>query len=1077
MLKIAIVGSAEVVLRAIGNKLEGDIQKSLDRAAKGARSSGRNTGKSFGDGVSDGINLSGGIASKLNPPNKDVNDTGQRIGKRLGDQIGKGVEKSRMRSSFLRAFLKLGVVIPIIATLIAGISTLVSGLFSMAAAAGTAASALVVFPGILAAIGQGAVVATVGFKGVGEAISQGFDPSKAKQFQESLAKLPPSAQAFVKEFLKFRDAFKGIRAAASEGLFDGPNGLTASLKRLEPLLPRIASGFRTMGQSISAGLDSAFDRLTSESALENFSTVAENNNVVIRELGKTLGNFGAVTLAVLGAAGPLIVEFSNRLTQFSQSLRETTEAAAEDGSLAAYFGSAAIAAKTLIGIVGNVFEGLRDIGQVAAPFGLDLLFRLEDLTEKFANFTDNASNVDALQGAFAQIHDNMIEIGLLVRDVGAAFLRMGASPAVGNVAEAIRGIVPELETLLTTSLNVVPAIVNLVGNLAHFFTVLAQTGAIEVFVNTLNGIVVVVSTLVDMFSFLIGPLAKVVAFFGAFVVVGKIVGFFSALTGAGAILGNIFRVIAAVMGPLVRVLMPLFARGLMLIGLAMRANPIGAIVTALTLLAIGFRYAWTHSETFRKIIVGALKGVVTYFDYLLMGWQAVLGALGKVPKFEWAKKASNEIGDFRVKLDGAKGSLDNLAKNKPNVDVNTKPANEKLKALKDTNGFQINGSVDIDITRAITKLDNLAKTAGPLGAVSGVLANVSRGILRGVQAARANGTGVSGATGFGNIGSGGGGGGGSKEKEKKEKKEKEKKEGPLVDLRPVFQAIKKDTDEFRQSLNTFIQNLRENGEWDAVRIAQKFRARMDPFLKALDTARDKIKAFSEQVKEIRDGLIDRANIFSGGGDDKKTDFGSIVEQLTKSRTETIDLTKALQQLRGLGLNNTMVQQLAQAGPDGLKQAASIVQQGKAGVDRLNKLQAGIAGAANNAGREAAAAAGGAGGLTATAFINGIIKQRNTLQAQLDILGRSMGKQIALTLKKDTKAMGLLPRTPAPRVSTSSPARGATPNTNNTVNVNQIYNGPMTGSLLNRELEWTLRYASPTSAPQGATGSSPVAVGR
>jgi phage-related protein len=46
------------------------------------------------------------------------------------------------------------------------------------------------------------------------------------------------------------------------------------------------------------------------------------------------------------------------------------------------------------------------------------------------------------------------------------------------------------------------------------------------------------------------------------------------------------------------------------LNLAMRANPIGLIITALTLLVAGLIYAYKHSETFRNIVNGAFHAVL-----------------------------------------------------------------------------------------------------------------------------------------------------------------------------------------------------------------------------------------------------------------------------------------------------------------------------------------------------------------------------------------------------------------------------------------------------------------------------------
>lgn len=68
---------------------------------------------------------------------------------------------------------------------------------------------------------------------------------------------------------------------------------------------------------------------------------------------------------------------------------------------------------------------------------------------------------------------------------------------------------------------------------------------------------------------------------------------------------------------------------------AMRANPIGFVVTALTALAAAAVYAWNNSETFREVVTGAWKAVQEgaawmwnnvlkpTFDALVVGWNAV----------------------------------------------------------------------------------------------------------------------------------------------------------------------------------------------------------------------------------------------------------------------------------------------------------------------------------------------------------------------------------------------------------------------------------------------------------------------
>jgi hypothetical protein len=93
-----------------------------------------------------------------------------------------------------------------------------------------------------------------------------------------------------------------------------------------------------------------------------------------------------------------------------------------------------------------------------------------------------------------------------------------------------------------------------------------------------------------------------------------------------------------------------FKVALMLINAAIKANPIGAIITGLVLLGAAFVFAWKKSETFRSIVIKGVQIVLTGFGYLVQGIGKFIGMLSKVPGMGWAKgiadgaqKASDSI--------------------------------------------------------------------------------------------------------------------------------------------------------------------------------------------------------------------------------------------------------------------------------------------------------------------------------------------------------------------------------------------------------------------------------------------------
>lgn len=79
------------------------------------------------------------------------------------------------------------------------------------------------------------------------------------------------------------------------------------------------------------------------------------------------------------------------------------------------------------------------------------------------------------------------------------------------------------------------------------------------------------------------------------------------------------------------------AASMLLLNAAMRANPIGLIVTGLMILGAAFIWAWKKSETFREIVIKGVQIILNWWALLLDGVGKFIGLLGKIPGMGWAK--------------------------------------------------------------------------------------------------------------------------------------------------------------------------------------------------------------------------------------------------------------------------------------------------------------------------------------------------------------------------------------------------------------------------------------------------------
>jgi hypothetical protein len=109
---------------------------------------------------------------------------------------------------------------------------------------------------------------------------------------------------------------------------------------------------------------------------------------------------------------------------------------------------------------------------------------------------------------------------------------------------------------------------------------------------------------------------------------------------------------------------------------AIKANPIGFLVTALIALGVAFVWAWNKFDWFRAGIVKGLQVVVNAFGYLVGAVGTALKMLGKIPGFGWAKKAGEETDKLANKVRAYSNSLDSLKNKKistPSITGSVKP--------------------------------------------------------------------------------------------------------------------------------------------------------------------------------------------------------------------------------------------------------------------------------------------------------------------------------------------------------------------------------------------------------------------
>ena len=205
---MAIIGSAYVTIRALTNNLASDIEKGLGPAIDSAGTkAGERLAQKMQQGFSRNNKLSapdidtsraerslsrvgdsardvardlnrtkGKVSVDTDPAERALNDvakTAANAGERAGRDFTQRFGAGNFSGVVTRLFNVILLGTPAIGALVGALSSLVSGLFSVAAAAAPAANALAILPGLAsAAVGAFATIG-LAFKGVGAAFSAG----------------------------------------------------------------------------------------------------------------------------------------------------------------------------------------------------------------------------------------------------------------------------------------------------------------------------------------------------------------------------------------------------------------------------------------------------------------------------------------------------------------------------------------------------------------------------------------------------------------------------------------------------------------------------------------------------------------------------------------------------------------------------------------------------------------------------------------------------------------------------------------------------------------------------------------
>ena len=111
------------------------------------------------------------------------------------------------------------------------------------------------------------------------------------------------------------------------------------------------------------------------------------------------------------------------------------------------------------------------------------------------------------------------------------------------------------------------------------------------------------------------------------------------------------------------------AASMLLLNAAMRANPVGVIITALVVLGAAFVWVWNKSETFRGVVIKGVQMILKWWAFLIENVGKLFGLLGKVPGMGWAKSIAKGAESASASLKKTADGLSSLKDKNIKIDT------------------------------------------------------------------------------------------------------------------------------------------------------------------------------------------------------------------------------------------------------------------------------------------------------------------------------------------------------------------------------------------------------------------------
>ena len=345
-----------------------------------------------------------------------------------------------------------------------------------------------------------------------------------------------------RKFVLFLNGLRPQMEALSEIAANAflPRLTTAITLLMNGAYPVIATGIEKVATAMGNAAIIFAQFVTTEDNLRRLGNLFDTSAPLIETFGNIAGRAFGVILSILERTAPIAQRFFDFIDEKLGNFDDFLNTAEGNFALGDFFARAEYSAKQFGDVFGNIFGGIGAI--ISANIGPGTGGAL--LLDYFEKATSDWGNSTGLQDFFLAVAENATHVMDTIGNLTSALGDLGANENIGKAFEILNKPenVKALNDILQMTADAAPKLAELTGVIGQIIAALTDTGAMQVFFETLMNI------LTPILDFVSDPANKEFMDFW-----GRVFAMFSAV---GLILGGVGTGLKVFTGIIIAILKP-----------------------------------------------------------------------------------------------------------------------------------------------------------------------------------------------------------------------------------------------------------------------------------------------------------------------------------------------------------------------------------------------------------------------------------------------------------------------------------------------------------------------------------------